>query len=223
MNFWKNLSIEYKVLVVILISILLVGVATCAKASERLVPAVADQYEKNLINAAQAAYGLDAPVARLAALIHVESHWNPQAQSPWAEGLAQFTPLTAEWIAQIRPELGPADPWDPNWSMQAAAQYTKLLYDQIKPFDQELAECDHWAMDLSAYNGGATWLKRDRMLTQFHGSDPDKWFGHTEKHSRRAQWALKENRAYPVKILTVWEHRYLRSGWPGTPACSASV
>ncbi len=223
MNYWKKLSLEAKIGVGILVAIVLVGLSTCVRASDYLVPAAADQYEKALTDAAQAAYGLDAPVARLAALIHVESHWNPQAQSPWADGLAQFTPLTAGWIAQIRPELGPADPWDPEWSMRAAAQYTKLLYNQIKPFDQEVAECDRWAMDLSAYNGGATWLMRDRKLTQFHGADPDRWFGHTENYSRRAQWAITENRAYPVKVLMVWEHRYLRSGWPGSPVCSARV
>jgi len=158
-------------------------------------------------------------VARLAALTQTESAWRPTARSKYARGLTQFTPETAVWIAEIVPELAPADALDPIWSLHAMSYFTKWLYVRIKPMQTTMTECDRWAMALSAYNGGLTWVKRDRALAIEFGSDPDRWWGHVEKHSNRADWAIDENRKYPTRILIQWEPQYIAAGWAGKEAC----
>lgn len=185
-------------------------------------PAAADAWQAPVTQAVQSVYGLDGPVARIAALVQVESNWDPQAESIYAQGLTQFTPSTADWLAEVYPELQPADPWNARWSLLAASHYTQRILSGVKPYEHAIANCDQWAMTLCAYNGGPTWLKRDRNLTQSLGADPDIWFGQTERYSNRALWAFEENRAYPGKILKNWEHRYLLAGWPGVAACQQS-
>ena len=70
------------------------------------VPQAAQQYRALLVRTAHAVWGLDAPVAVLAAQIHQESAWNAQAISRvGAQGLAQFMPATATWIAGVDPAL----------------------------------------------------------------------------------------------------------------------
>ena len=63
----------------------------------------ANAYKRELIREARAAMGLDAPVAMLAAQIHQESLWRPNAQSKYANGLTQFTPETEAWIKGVFP------------------------------------------------------------------------------------------------------------------------
>lgn len=200
-------------------ALLLGALVSIQPAHAQGVPSAAHSWQGPVTQAVQSVYGLDGPVARIAALVQVESNWDPQAESIYAQGLTQFTPRTAEWMAELYPELRPADPWSAQWSLLAASYYTKRILSGIHPFKNPIAACDLWAFDLSAYNGGPTWLKRDRLLTQSKGDDPDVWFGQTEKHSNRAHWAFEENRAYPGKILLHWEPRYLAAGWPGSVAC----
>ncbi len=112
-----------------------------------------------LVRAAHYVFGLEAPVAVLAAQVHAESAWNPRARSPHAEGLAQFTPDTAAWMAETYPgELAGPAPFDPLWSLLALCRYDGRLYERM-PGD---AGCERWAFTLSAYNGGPGWIPRDR-------------------------------------------------------------
>ena len=62
------------------------------------VPPEAHRYRLTLVREAQRAWGLDAPVAALAAQVHQESGWRPDAVSRvGARGLAQFMPATTLW------------------------------------------------------------------------------------------------------------------------------
>ena len=166
---------------------------------------------------ASATFGLDAPIARFAAQLHQESGWRADARSPYAQGLAQFTPATAEWIAVAYPALRPADPWDPLWSIRAQVTYMGHLWLAV---NEAATECDRWAFALAAYNGGLGWVVRDRRLTAVLGGDASRWWGHTEQNSNRAAWAKKENRGYPRRILLRLEPAYISAGWAGTAVCS---
>lgn len=208
----------------ILAAIVALFTATCsahaaaqAPASQRVViPEASARYRMMLEREASARFGLGAPVARFAAQIHKESTWRPNAQSPFAQGLTQFTPATAEWIAALFPrELSPADVWDPAWSIRAMVVYNAWLYARVTG----ATECDRWAKTLSAYNGGLGWVRRDERLAAARGADPARWFGHVELHTARAEWAATENRGYPRRILLVLEPAYIRAGWPGVASC----
>src|SRR5690554_3332836 len=64
------------------------------------VPRNAEAYQADLTRVARFHYGLNAPVATLAGLVHQESSWRSDAQSPvGAQGLTQFMPDTTTWIA----------------------------------------------------------------------------------------------------------------------------
>ena len=159
-------------------------------------------------------FGVDASAARLAAQIHQESAWRPDANS-WAgaEGMAQFMPATGRWLAQKFPSLGTYDPWDPEWSLRAAATYDKWLLAR----NQGRNACASWAFALSAYNGGETRLKRERRAA----ADPGLWFGAqgAAMHRARGLSAWRENRGYVRRILLVLEPAYLAAGWGGQAVC----
>jgi soluble lytic murein transglycosylase-like protein len=185
--------------------------------AEAQIPEAAWQYERMLVSEAQATFGVEAPVARLAAQLHQESYWQPDVCS-WASacGLAQFIPTTAAWMAEIYPSaLARADPLNPRWAIQAQVRYADWLLDRVGPADN----CSRWAMTLSAYNGGIGWLGRDRRLTSAAGFDSDQWFGHVERFTDRAEWAREENRGYVTRILLNLEPQYAAAGWLGEPVC----
>lgn len=189
--------------------------ATGAAPAAIRIPAASTRLRSAVIREAQRAYGLDAPAARFAAQIHQESLWNPAAASRFAHGLAQFTPPTADWIAQAYPELRPAAPWDPHWSIRAMVRYMQHIEAELGG----AGECDRWAFALSGYNGGPGWVRRDRRLAAAAGRDPQLWWDHVEHHTGRAGWARKENRDYVRRILLHLEPAYLQAGWPGEAAC----
>lgn len=170
-------------------------------------------------SSATAEFGLDAPVALFAAQIHQESRWEPEAASAYAQGLTQFTPATAAWIAALYPaELAPADPWDPAWAIRAQMRYMR---DLARQFSGGATRCDDWAFALAGYNGGPGWVRRDQRLAAAAGAAPEVWFGEVELHTKRGAAARKENRGYVRRILLVLEARYIAAGWPGTATCGA--
>jgi soluble lytic murein transglycosylase-like protein len=162
-------------------------------------------------------WGLDAPIATFAAQIHQESRWIVTARSPvGAQGLAQFMPTTSQWIAAAYPKhLAGPQPYNPGWAMRALVQYDLSLKQQNRASNQ----CDHWAMILSAYNGGQGWVNRDRKLASASGADGLAWFGSIEKfNAGRSAANFKENRHYPRAILLQWEPLYQKAGW-GNGVC----
>lgn len=179
------------------------------------IPSASLRYRQQIDRAVADNFGVSGSPARLAAKLHAESAWNGDAASPYAQGLAQFTPATAKWLPSVCPEVGSPDPWDEAWSIRAAACYDEWLYQRVSG----ATECDRWAKTESAYNGGLGWIARDERLAASHGVDPLVWFGGVELHTARAAWARKENRAYPRKILLVLEPAYIAAGWEGAAVC----
>lgn len=200
---------------------LLFALQVCAPPVQaQSIPSAANGYQRELTRLAQQEFGLSAPVSLFAGQIHQESSWRPDARSPFADGLTQFTPDTAEWIAEAYPELGRAAPFSPSWSMRAMLVYNRHIKQRINPiYADRIAPCDHWAMTLSAYNGGPGWVSRDRRLAIEAGADPDRWWSNVEEYTARADWAREENRHYPYRILIELEPVYRRAGWQGVAIC----
>lgn len=198
---------------------LLLGMASCAPAWADAVPRDAEQHRRILVRAAHHGWGLDAPVATMAAQVHQESAWRTTAQSPaGAQGLAQFMPATATWMAEIYPNsLGPAQPYNPGWALRAMVAYDLWLYERNQA---AASECDRWAFVLSAYNGGLGWVQKDRKLAEAKGASKLAWFDSVERfNSGRSAGNFRENRHYPRAILLRWEPLYAAAGWgPGVCA-----
>ena len=181
-----------------------------------IIPDDAARYMHQLEREAYAEFGLNAPVALLAAQLHQESKWNANAKSSAAaQGLAQFMPRTAVWIADVYPELSPADPWDAGWSIRAQVRYMSYLFQRT----EGATRCDSLSFALSSYNGGLGNLRKDQVLTMLRGGRSDVW-ADVAPYSRRAAWAIKENRTYVHRITRVLEPVYLRAGWAGERTCS---
>ena len=196
---------------------LLFSITHCQPAAAEVIPNAAKQHRSTLIRSAHMAWGLDAPIATFAAQVHQESRWNSAAKSPvGAQGIAQFMPGTAVWIAEVYPDtLAAPQPYNPGWALRALVQYDKWLFKR----NQASTQCDRWAMILSAYNGGQGWVNRDRRLALASGADELAWFNAIEKfNAGRSAANFKENRHYPRAILFKWEPLYLRAGW-GNGVC----
>ncbi len=202
------------------VALLIVLVASCQPAwAADSVPHVAEQYRRTLVRAAHQGWGLDAPIATMAGQVHQESRWQRDARSPvGAQGLAQFMPATADWMAEIYPNsLGPAQPYNPGWALRAMVAYDQWLYARNQA---AASECDRWAFVLAAYNGGLGWVNRDRRLASASGADQLAWFDSVERHNAgRSAANFRENRHYPRAILLRWEPLYAAAGWgPGVCA-----
>lgn len=190
--------------------------STPQSASRVSIPEASVRYRWQVYAASAGQFGVQASPARLAAQLHQESRWRPDARSAYAIGLAQFTPATADWLHNVCPEVGEFDPWDASQSIRAAACYDRWLYDQVST---AATECDRWAFTLSAYNGGLGWVRRDQKRASANGADAARWFGHVEHHTSRATWARDENRGYVRRILLAIEPAYIAAGWYGQPVC----
>ncbi|GEK71579.1 MULTISPECIES: transglycosylase SLT domain-containing protein [Halomonas] len=190
--------------------------ASCHPAVAQPIPSAAERYHRELTRVVQQEWGLDGRVALHGAQIHQESAWRPHVDSPvGAQGLSQFMPSTSSWIAELYPDLGAAAPYSPGWAMRAQTRYNRFHWRRIDAADQ----CQHWAMTLSAYNGGLGWVYRDQKLARAAGDNPGVWFGSVEEYTRRAGWAERENRAYVRRILLTLTPRYVRAGWAGGAPC----
>lgn len=175
-------------------------------------PPAALKYRSDVIRASRVDWGLNAPVADFAAQLHQESGWNPAARSPvGAQGLAQFMPSTADWIAGLMPHLAAREPYNPGWAIRALVSYDRWLWQRVAVSDG----CERMAMTLSAYNGGLGWVNRDRRLARARGLDDARWFNSVETvNAGRSAANWRENRHYPQRILRELAPRYL--SWGGS-------
>lgn len=198
------------------LAIVLLSVSPRSPAAE--VPRAADQYRRDLIRNARAVLGLEAPIATLAAQIHQESGWRPDAKSAYASGLAQFTPATADWIGGAFPdELGDRQPLNPAWALRALVRYDDYL---LKRSPGDAGPCHRWAFALAGYNGGQGWIAKDRKKTKLAGADDTRWWGEVERfNAGRGVAFFAENRAYPRLILITHEPKYVRAAW-GAGVCA---
>lgn len=175
------------------------------------IPHEAQKYRRDLVRNARLIWGMDAPIATFAGQIHQESGWKNDARSGYADGLAQFTPDTADWIGGVFPDLAERQPFNPAWALRALVRYDRYLWERMPA---TAPPCDRMAFALAAYNGGAGWVTRDRRKAKADGADADRWFGQVERYNAgRAPAFFAENRHYPRAILLRWEPLYARAGW----------
>ena len=104
--------------------------------------------------------------------------------------------------------------YDPQMQLRALVAYNRNLYAQIR---FGASERDRLAFMFSAYNGGLGGLLKDRRIcAATRGCDPDRWFGHIERHSFRAKTAVdgyrksffEINREYVHNIMNVRSTKY---------------
>jgi len=200
--------------------------ASCGPVYAQEPPRAALKYRAELTRAVHLVWGLDGPIATMAAQVHQESGWRPDARSPYAHGLAQFTPATADWIAGQDAALAGADTGNPVWALRALARYNRWLYDRVPGATAPHARnpgslpptgglvparggrspersdaCARWIDTLRAYNGGLGWVQREARTGQ-----PCDAF--------RRLSACAENHTYPARILLRHQPRYASWG-PG--------
>lgn len=179
------------------------------------IPDAARPWQRELVRQTRLGWGLDAPIATLAAQVETESGFKADARSRvGALGLAQFMPATAKWISGAYSALAANEPLNPAWALRALATYDRYLWDR-----QPLAasDCERAAFMQSAYNGGETALAREQDACLTIGCDPDRWWGNVERMRGRGDAAWRENRGYPRRIRAR-EPIYVDAGW-GSGLC----
>ena len=175
------------------------------------VPQAAQQYRALLVRTAHAGWGLDAPVAVFAAQIHQESAWNAQAISRvGAQGLAQFMPATATWIAGVDPALAARQPFSPAWALRALVTYDRWLYERTPA---RYAPRDRMWVALRGYNGGLGHWQAEAAASG--AARPTRvQVDAACGRAKRAPVHCRENLDYPHRILVVIQPRYAAWG-PG--------
>lgn len=196
-------------------ALLLLALIACAVVAHAE-PSAAVPYRSTVIRAAHLVWGLDAPTPVMAAQLNQESAWRPRICSPFACGLAQFTPGTAKDMGRHYKDLAAVDVFNPQWAILALVRYDHQLYQSVPP---ARTACDRWAFTLSSYNGGLGWLHRDIRVCRRHGCDARVWFGQVERfNAGRSLANFRENRGYPRTILHN-QGPYLR--WGEEVKCSS--
>ncbi|MGW5255258.1 lytic transglycosylase domain-containing protein [Streptomyces sp. NPDC004012] len=110
-------------------------------------PTIPQQYLATVQSATKTCPELSVPM--LAAQLDAESHWNPQADSGKAQGIAQFYPSTwAEWGKDYTGE-GRADVWNPDDAIPAQGAYMCHLFKEVKGIPGDPTQ-----LALAAYNAG---------------------------------------------------------------------
>lgn len=142
--------------------------------------------------------------ARHAGMLETESGWRKDAESPWAQGWAQFTPPTrGDWWPKVPGCAGLAetDPFNQRCSVLAMNLYMEWLYMKSLRMVQDARGA--LAMARRAYNGGLGWQMREHKLcAATPGCDP----GNPEhmaalcREAGRSEGACRENHSYAAKI-----------------------
>lgn len=207
------LVVIYLILIVLgMVLIASVGPAHAGISAE--VPREAYSYRVRIMREAAAVFGVAAPAATFAAQIAQESAWRPEARSRvGAQGLAQFMPATATWIAGAYPQLGASQPFSPAWAVRAMVRYDRWLWARLRAE----SDCERMAFTLAGYNGGLGWVQRRKARSPL----PDVCFGLTCDINPGIHPANQtENARYPARILKWHEPRYVRAGF-GRGACES--
>lgn len=180
-----------------------------ANAQEAQPPQAAQAYRALLVRNARVVWGMDAPVAAFAAQVHQESGWRPGAVSQvGAQGLAQFMPATADWIAGAYPDLVARQPYNPAWALRALVTYDKHLYERTPV---RYATNDRMWVALRGYNGGLGHWQAEALRTGLQAPTRLQVDAACGK-ARRSAVHCAENLGYPQRILVVLQPRYLSWG-----------
>lgn len=186
----------------LLILLLLASLPAAAKPGYGL----CNQYRPALTREAQAEFGLHAPVPMLAAQLFQESGCRAHVTA-WDDGrgLAQFMDGTAQQIVRIRPDLGPADPYNPIWAMRAQVAFDAWLYRRV----QGVTQCDKWGAALKSYNAGLGYVQR----AQRRSPAPGAWFGLTENiNAGQSVKNFVHSRDYPRRIIFLHQTKFKEWG-----------
>ena len=106
------------------------------------------------------------------AVIHVESRFRPDAESPvGAKGLMQFMPSTWAWYEELLDTSG--DPFDPVVNIQFGSYFLRRVTDRYAGDDQQLAKM------LASYNWGAGNLNK---AVEAHG---DNWLAYAPHETQK--------------------------------------
>ena len=169
-------------------------------------PVPARKYRNALTRNARVVWGMTAPIPVFAGQIAQESGWNENAKSyVGAQGLAQFMPSTADWIDDAYPDLGPAQPYNPDWAIRALVRYDRHLWQRL---DYNLL-CSRIGATLSAYNGGIGWHDKRRAKAD----DRDDFWGSVRLVNPGITPANQQQNAdYPKKIVYDRQRQYLTWG-----------
>ncbi|MFZ6655646.1 transglycosylase SLT domain-containing protein [Undibacterium sp. TJN19] len=205
-NFLSALSLP----VVCALAVIVLVSCSLASAQAETIPRAAYKYKGDLTRIAKEVWGLDAPVPMLAAQIHQESGWNPDAVSKvGALGMTQFMPATAKWWCDLN-KLSARDcqPRNPIWSMRSLAGYDLWIADRTKGE----TEFDLLWAALRGYNGGlGHWLKEAALVRPALNHEAiDAACG----RASRSIVHCKENLDYPNRILNRLQPIY--AGWGRT-------
>ena len=131
----------------------------------------------------------------LAAQVDAESAWDPNARSPYAEGLAQFTAATAGDAANWCEGGSDFADWRvPGWQLRCQIAYMRWLGRYTKG---AATVRDSWLMRFHAYNAGPGWTLRERVGDRYQ---PDIW------PCRRRADACHETRTYIARIQRLRRH-----------------
>lgn len=189
------------------------GLSAPAHAADTI-PRECLKYRRDLVRNAREVFGMDAPVATLAAQMRQESGCRADAKSAYASGLTQFTPDTSTWISGLYPELAGGVPLNPSWALRAQARYMDRLVDRANG----ATACDAWWFGLWGYNGGEGWVQRDKRMAAAAGADPRRHVAVEPFNAGRAPAMFRENRGYPVAIIGRWQPLFVAAGW-GAGSC----
>lgn len=196
--------------VTLLLQVGLVIAALLLGTAHAQVPADAARYRLELTRAAHTQWGLSAPVAVLAAQVHQESGWRPQAVSQvGARGLAQFMPSTAAWWCE-RTGTGAANclPHNSTWALRALVGYDKYLHD-LTP--AHYSAHDRMWVALRSYNGGLGHWRAEAARTGQQAPTREQVDAACGT-ARRSAVHCPENLGYPRRILVELQPRYASWG-----------
>lgn len=182
-------------------------------AAERPLPEGARRWRADLVRAAHATWGLDAPIPVFAAQIHQESEWRADAVSPvGAVGMAQFMPGTSSWWCRInRLSREQCQPRNPVWSLRALVGYDRWLWDQLgrTPGADRMDPASRMWATLRAYNGGlGHWQAEARAAGSFDRLAVDAACGRARRHRSHCAESL----GYPRRIMVDLQPRYATWG-----------
>ncbi|MBB4845000.1 soluble lytic murein transglycosylase-like protein [Paucibacter oligotrophus] len=196
------------VLVTVLVALLALDAAHAADQLPVQAPNAAAPYRAMLVRAAHSQWGLEAPVAALAAQVHQESAWRPTAVSRvGAQGLAQFMPSTAKWWCALQGlDAAACQPTNPTWALRAMVGYDKWLYERTP---QRYSARDRMWVALRGYNGGlGHWQAEARRAANSSREAVDAACGQAKRHISHCA----ENLGYPARILDRLQLLYVSWG-----------
>ena len=164
------------------------------------------QFAGMVAREAQAIGGPDAPWPLYLAQARQESSCRPEVTaSDGGRGLMQFMDGTSRQVTTLFPEIGPPNPYSPQWAFRAEIRYNGWIYRRVRGADV----CNRWGATLKGYNAGPGYV----LQAQQRSAQPEVWFGVTEfVPTRQAPANFEASRLYSHKIIFGHQRLYAALG-----------